>query len=53
MEKSGTELVAPETDGPVDELFTDLEQASAFSFSALQESFNTVDFGVSVEALSW
>uniref|UniRef100_A0A0A9G9Y5 Uncharacterized protein n=1 Tax=Arundo donax TaxID=35708 RepID=A0A0A9G9Y5_ARUDO len=52
MEKSGTELVAPETDGPVVVSSACLEQASALSFSAMQESFNTVDFVVSVEALS-
>ena len=46
------ELLTPETDGSVDVSHTGLEQASALSFSALQESFNTVDFVVSVEALS-
>lgn len=53
MDKSGTELASPETHGPVDKLFTALEQASDFSFSVLQESFRTVDFVVTVEALSW
>lgn len=46
------ELLTPETDGSVDVSHTDLEQASALYFSAQQESFNTVDFVVSVEALS-
>lgn len=53
IDKSGTELASPETHGPVDNLFTALEQASDFSFSVLQESFRTVDFIVTVEALSW